>query len=216
MDKDRYLLPNSSSAVRHHQYSELFFLRFIFDPFQPSFTILSLSPFHCLQLFFVMRCTRALRLTSRLSTHPFVHSPSFAASLPRRITSPRAATQLPTPQPFQRPSLRCFSVSTLAHQQNPSGENRWTPFTGPPDNAKENHWENPQGVRRDEPHYQMTFTCKPCRHRSAHRVSKHGYHSGTVLIQCPNCKVRHLISDHLQVSGRLLLGGRLRKEHLCI
>ncbi|PGH19225.1 hypothetical protein AJ80_04090 [Polytolypa hystricis UAMH7299] len=50
-----------------------------------------------------------------------------------------------------------------------------------------------------EPQYQITFTCRPCSHRSTHRMSKHGYHRGTVLITCPNCKNRHVISDHLKV-----------------
>lgn len=49
------------------------------------------------------------------------------------------------------------------------------------------------------PVYELTFTCKPCSHRSTHNVSKHGYHKGTVLITCPDCKNRHLISDHLKI-----------------
>ncbi|SLM36300.1 Zinc finger, DNL-type [Lasallia pustulata] len=49
------------------------------------------------------------------------------------------------------------------------------------------------------PSYRLTFTCKPCSHRSSHRVSKQGYHHGTVLITCPNCKNRHVIADHLKV-----------------
>jgi mitochondrial protein import protein ZIM17 len=49
------------------------------------------------------------------------------------------------------------------------------------------------------PHYRMTFTCKPCGTRSTHRISKHGYHKGTILIRCPSCKNRHLISDHLNI-----------------
>ncbi|KAI1913273.1 hypothetical protein LOZ53_006346 [Ophidiomyces ophidiicola] len=53
--------------------------------------------------------------------------------------------------------------------------------------------------RAEEPAYLITFTCKPCSHRSGHRISKHGYHKGTVLITCPNCKNRHIISDHLNI-----------------
>ncbi|KAL4810860.1 DNL zinc finger-domain-containing protein [Aspergillus unguis] len=53
--------------------------------------------------------------------------------------------------------------------------------------------------REQEPAYQLTFTCKPCGGRSSHRVSKHGYHRGTVLIQCPGCTNRHVISDHLNI-----------------
>ncbi|KAL1976242.1 hypothetical protein VTN31DRAFT_2524 [Thermomyces dupontii] len=53
--------------------------------------------------------------------------------------------------------------------------------------------------RADEPAYKITFTCKPCGHRSSHYMSKHGYHKGTVLIACPSCKNRHIISDHLGI-----------------
>lgn len=30
-------------------------------------------------------------------------------------------------------------------------------------------------------------------------MSKQGYHHGTVLIACPQCKNRHVISDHLRI-----------------
>lgn len=30
-------------------------------------------------------------------------------------------------------------------------------------------------------------------------VTKHGYHKGTVLIKCPSCENRHVISDHLKI-----------------
>lgn len=30
-------------------------------------------------------------------------------------------------------------------------------------------------------------------------MSKQGYHRGTVLIQCPSCESRHVISDHLGI-----------------
>ncbi|KIJ55440.1 hypothetical protein M422DRAFT_57867 [Sphaerobolus stellatus SS14] len=45
----------------------------------------------------------------------------------------------------------------------------------------------------------MTFTCKvpECDHRSTHEFTKASYEKGIVLIQCPKCKNRHLIADHL-------------------
>ncbi len=53
---------------------------------------------------------------------------------------------------------------------------------------------------RDQvPSYELTFTCNVCKTRSSHRLSKQGYHHGTVLISCPDCKNKHLISDHLKV-----------------
>ena len=54
------------------------------------------------------------------------------------------------------------------------------------------------------PSYHLTFTCRPCKTRSTHKMSKQGYHHGTVLITCPNCKNRHIISDHLKVSTDML------------
>ncbi|EIW67256.1 hypothetical protein TREMEDRAFT_33730 [Tremella mesenterica DSM 1558] len=45
----------------------------------------------------------------------------------------------------------------------------------------------------------MTFTCtaNDCGHRSTHEFSKRSYERGIVLVQCPQCKNRHLIADHL-------------------
>jgi len=50
----------------------------------------------------------------------------------------------------------------------------------------------------EHPSYELTFTCKPCKHRSTHTISKQGYHKGTVLITCPQCKNNHVICDHLK------------------
>jgi len=57
----------------------------------------------------------------------------------------------------------------------------------------------PEAPSENQPAYELTFTCKPCSHRSTHNISKQGYHKGTVLITCPDCKNRHLISDHLKI-----------------
>lgn len=82
---------------------------------------------------------------------------------------------------------------------------------GPESTAQDPRTTSEPGSTKEEkpaeevPAYQMTFTCKKCQTRSSHRVSKQGYHHGTVLIKCPGCNNRHLISDHLKVcivSGR--------------
>ncbi|KAI0600013.1 DNL zinc finger-domain-containing protein [Biscogniauxia sp. FL1348] len=52
-----------------------------------------------------------------------------------------------------------------------------------------------------EPHYELRFTCVPCSRRSTHIVSKQGYHKGSVLITCPECRNRHVISDNLKIFG---------------
>ncbi|RDW78042.1 hypothetical protein BP5796_05894 [Coleophoma crateriformis] len=51
------------------------------------------------------------------------------------------------------------------------------------------------------PSYELTFTCTPCSTRSKHTISKHGYHFGSVLVTCPECRNRHVISDHLNIFG---------------
>lgn len=54
---------------------------------------------------------------------------------------------------------------------------------------------------RNPAYYQLSFTCLPCGYRSHHNVSKQGYHHGAVLITCPECRNRHVISDHLGIFG---------------
>ncbi|KAI9754536.1 MAG: hypothetical protein M1815_005568 [Lichina confinis] len=48
-------------------------------------------------------------------------------------------------------------------------------------------------------HYAMVFTCKKCKSRSVRKISKQGYHKGTVLITCPGCNNRHVVADHLKI-----------------
>ncbi|ODQ78644.1 hypothetical protein BABINDRAFT_18917, partial [Babjeviella inositovora NRRL Y-12698] len=54
-------------------------------------------------------------------------------------------------------------------------------------------------LKVEKPSLMIAFTCKKCDTRSSHVMSKQSYTSGTVLIQCPQCKVRHLIADHLKI-----------------
>ncbi|KNG50530.1 dnl zinc finger domain-containing protein [Stemphylium lycopersici] len=89
-----------------------------------------------------------------------------------------------------RPSLtlsRAWVPSTVRFESNAAPSSTST-------NAPESRLERDQ-----VPSYELTFTCNACKTRSSHRLSKQGYHHGTVLIQCPGCKNRHLISDHLKV-----------------
>ncbi|KAA8902071.1 DNL zinc finger domain-containing protein [Sphaerosporella brunnea] len=95
------------------------------------------------------------------------------------LTRPNFSTTTTTPadDPFPRPSK---------------------PLTEQPASAS----TQPAGGRAEKPpSYQLTFTCRPCQTRSSHDVTKQAYHSGTVLIQCPGCKNRHLIADHLKIFG---------------
>ncbi|KDQ50137.1 hypothetical protein JAAARDRAFT_142443 [Jaapia argillacea MUCL 33604] len=51
----------------------------------------------------------------------------------------------------------------------------------------------------EEPRLSLTFTCTVpnCSHRSSHFFTKRAYEKGIVIVQCPGCKNRHLIADHL-------------------
>ncbi|KAH8104033.1 DNL zinc finger-domain-containing protein [Cristinia sonorae] len=44
---------------------------------------------------------------------------------------------------------------------------------------------------------QFTCTVPKCDTRSSHEFSKRSYEKGIVIVQCPGCKNRHLIADHL-------------------
>lgn len=112
---------------------------------------------------------------------------------------PSSSTQ---PQNPQRPAftyhgLRFFSSSSSSSSSS-TGQ---SPLTDRQADAQSDaqHEEQNRLRREQEPAYQITFTCKPCGERSSHRMSKHGYHKGTVLIRCPSCHNRHVIADHLNI-----------------
>lgn len=54
-------------------------------------------------------------------------------------------------------------------------------------------------LKVDNPQLMIAFTCKKCETRSSHVFSKQAYTKGSVLIQCPGCKGRHLIADNLKI-----------------
>ncbi|KAF2858819.1 zf-DNL-domain-containing protein, partial [Piedraia hortae CBS 480.64] len=53
--------------------------------------------------------------------------------------------------------------------------------------------------KADTPSYDLSFTCRRCSERSKHRITKQAYHHGSVLVTCPGCKNRHVITDHLKI-----------------
>ncbi|KAJ5655875.1 hypothetical protein N7507_007825 [Penicillium longicatenatum] len=109
------------------------------------------------------------------------------------------STQLTRPQSLTRSSTlgqaRFVIPSVIRHN---STANPLTADATQPETDAERERKNEER-RSNEEAYRITFTCKPCGERSAHRMSKQGYHRGTVLIQCPTCKNRHVMSDHLGI-----------------
>lgn len=96
----------------------------------------------------------------------------------RSIASSRliVPSYIPRHHTIIRPSFRYNSSSSDAPKSTPIGQ-----------------------IKVDKPSYHLQFTCKKCDTRSTHTISKQGYHHGTVLAQCPSCKNRHLIADHLKI-----------------
>lgn len=117
------------------------------------------------------------------------------SSRPSSAFPPLLRIQSHLPTTFQSQQRRCESTAK--------------PLTDRPDQL-------PKPEPREEvPSYEMTFTCKACSTRSSHRMSKQGYHHGTILITCPGCKNRHLIADHLKVH-KLPLVHTLRQLLTCL
>ncbi|KAK2753508.1 hypothetical protein FQN54_007898 [Arachnomyces sp. PD_36] len=140
-----------------------------------------------------MRTSRQLQqslsgLRRALTAQPSKPLTSFSRSLYSQST--RAPLSLRKPAPLRFPvSVRYNSSET------PSQSDKLA--SAPP--LTEEEKADLEERRKNEPAYQITFTCNPCGTRSSHRMSKHGYHKGTVLINCPGCSNRHVISDHLRI-----------------
>ncbi|EAW06553.1 DNL-type zinc finger protein [Aspergillus clavatus NRRL 1] len=133
---------------------------------------------------------------------------AFSTALPRTAL-PQTACR-PLPQLLNLTSQRTTALSStpqrllapyLALRNNSSASTSRPGLTDrtPDPTTDAAHEEQNKQRREQEPTYQITFTCKPCGNRSSHRMSKHGYHKGTVVIRCPSCHNRHVISDHLNI-----------------
>ena len=112
-----------------------------------------------------------------------------------RLSVPRQSCRVFSKQIPFRPSLRPFSSTSRPHVKNtPSASAK--PLLEYPDPAIQRQPE----PRPEVPSYELTFTCVPCSTRSTHKITKQGYHFGSVLITCPECRNRHIMSDHLKVT----------------
>lgn len=120
--------------------------------------------------------------------------PSSLARRPAVLV--RAAHTIPRPpRPSQRPTEPAAAVAPSSSQDTSDAASpAWQPADEPASEGERPEAKNPA-------YYQLSFTCVPCGHRSHHNVSKQGYHTGSILITCPSCRNRHVISDHLNIFG---------------
>ncbi|KAI5797917.1 DNL zinc finger-domain-containing protein [Peziza echinospora] len=150
------------------------------------------------------------------------------AALSRNISHQSPATTttttnqkhiLPSPSAYHRPTIRAASIPLFSRLNStgdrPPGYSFVRPPGAPPADPDASAPPPPPSAAPGQPgtppptteefyqrpSYELTFTCKPCGHRSTHVVTKQAYHHGTTLIRCPGCKDRHVISDHLKVFG---------------
>ncbi|CAJ2501390.1 Uu.00g042430.m01.CDS01 [Anthostomella pinea] len=125
-------------------------------------------------------------MASKISTR-FLSS----ALRPTRIISPSTSHPYPRLPRTLQPAFRrsAHSIPKPPHPAPPASNSAQPPAS----DAK------PRKLL--EPHYELTFTCVPCGERSSHTISKQGYHKGSVLITCPSCRNRHIISDNLNIFG---------------
>ncbi|XMA19347.1 hypothetical protein WAI453_012138 [Rhynchosporium graminicola] len=135
----------------------------------------------------------ALRSTARISQRRSCSSSCSQFRSNQLYTRPQHK-----PQPRYPP----FSFSTLKyHSTTTSTPSTSRPLTDRISPAQSHKPHAPKPPTPERPEYEMTFTCTPCSTRSTHRISKQGYHKGSVLVTCPDCKNRHVISDHLNIFG---------------
>jgi len=136
-----------------------------------------------------MRPSHALlRAFARASTPQTLKAPS-SRHIPapaKRLFHTLRTSHVARPSPILS---RARAVPTCRCESSSAGPKPKTSTTAPESRLD----------REQIPSYELTFTCNVCKTRSSHRLSKQGYHHGTILISCPDCKNRHLISDHLKV-----------------
>lgn len=94
-------------------------------------------------------------------------------------------------RPLSRASAFQASKFALAR---PVARPVWSTFQ-----TRFNSSDNQQTLGQVKQQLMLAFTCNKCEERSSHVFSKQAYTHGSVLVQCPKCKNRHLIADNLKI-----------------
>lgn len=122
---------------------------------------------------------------------------AFAAGLQvqRPFSSFRVLLQDDSTKNTETNDLKSANGHTHTHQHQHSNDS--VSYSGHSHSDQAEPGDRP--LKMDKPMLMFAFTCKKCDTRSSHVVSKQAYQHGTVLVQCPGCKVRHLMADHLKI-----------------
>lgn len=142
--------------------------------------------------------------TQSENTSPMATTARLLRPLRLARLSPSTAPR-PSPTLLLRAACRQHPSTTSTYTYTPLRQQHTIPRPRPPPPTNTQKDEPSPPQPRDE--YELTFTCTPCTRRSTHRISKHGYHRGSVLVTCPGCRNRHVISDHLGIFGSDRPGG---------
>ncbi|KAM0714225.1 hypothetical protein Q7P37_010012 [Cladosporium fusiforme] len=140
-----------------------------------------------------MNPSTALRSLTRATQQTLRAWPAPSATLLRK------PLRAPTSTPAQTSPLR---LAARFHSTDNSATRPPKPLTDRDSIPAEDVQTDKDTIaarKAQQPAYEMTFTCKQCMHRSSHRITKQAYHHGTVLVNCPGCKGRHLIADHMKI-----------------
>ncbi|KAJ2780898.1 hypothetical protein H4R18_003193 [Coemansia javaensis] len=113
-----------------------------------------------------------------------------------RALSRRHEAHLPRPWGVAQRSRRCLPPlrykTTEAAPAPPAAPKDPAIPRDPAPAAKDAPGDGPAEAR-----LLIGFTCRVCNHRQHKTMSKNAYENGVVLIQCDQCKNRHLIADNL-------------------
>ncbi|KAF5662352.1 zinc DNL-type [Fusarium heterosporum] len=129
-------------------------------------------------------------------------SPSLTSAILRQLRTqrqrPLSFLRAPVTQPVANFNHQTFRAAHNIPRPPPQAYAKPDPEKAQTGEAPKSEGKRPE-IKPS--HYQLSFTCIPCGHRSHHNVSKQGYHHGSTLITCPECRNRHVISDHLNIFG---------------
>lgn len=137
-------------------------------------------------------CTRSL-----LKQEPSLLFAQCSAGPSRRfVRSDRLLSKVNKPSTSNSIIIRTFSQTTYKRHDQKSSS---TPSTTTTTTSDQSSNSINATAEETEPKLSLTFTCtaNQCGHRSSHQFTKRSYERGIVLVQCPSCKNRHLIADHL-------------------